>query len=307
MSDLYRQWRKAELHLHLEGSVEPETACELDPTLTVDSVREQYAFADFQGFIRSYIWINRLLRSPADYALATRRLLDRLAGENVTYAEINLSVGVMLWKEQEVRPIFEAIAAAATSQSAVEVRWIFDAVRHFGFDHVMAVARLAVEHSEDGVVAFGIGGDEQRGPAELFGRVFDFVRGHGLAVVPHAGEIAGPESVWAALRAGAVRIGHGIRSVEDPRLLDHLREHDIPLEVCPTSNVCTGAVRSLEDHPLRRLYEAGVPIILGSDDPAIFRTTLTHEFEVAASRFGFSTPELEGIAANGFRYRLPRA
>jgi aminodeoxyfutalosine deaminase len=303
MSELYRQWKKAELHLHLEGSVEPETIAELDPSISVDAARDKYRMTDFTGFIEAYKWVNGLLRTPGDYALITRRLLERLAAENVVYAEINVSVGVLLWKQQPVDAVVYAIQKEA-QQSPVEVRWIFDAIRHFGADHGMQVAKHAVEHRDAGVVAFGIGGDEIRGPADGFCEVFEYARENGLAVIPHAGETAGPESVWAAIKGGARRIGHGIRAADDPELMEYLRENDIPLEICITSNVCTGAVTSLDTHPVRRLFDAGVPITLNTDDPGMFGTTLTGEYALAARQFGFSDEDLAGIAANAFRYAL---
>jgi aminodeoxyfutalosine deaminase len=302
MVELYRQWKKAELHVHLEGSVQPETVAELDPTISVETAREKYRVTDFAGFLEAYKWVNRLLRTPDDYALITRRLLQDLESENVVYAEINVSVGVMLWKQQPVSEMFHAIRQAA-SDSNVEVRWIFDAIRHFGADHGMQVAQLAVEHGDTGVVAFGIGGDEARGPAEGFYDVFDFVRRNGLAVVPHAGETVGPGSIWASLRGGATRIGHGIRAAEDPDLMRHLRDNDIPLEVCITSNVRTGVVGSLDAHPVRRLFDAGVPITLNTDDPGMFGTTLSREYQIASEKFGFHEEELKAVVENAFRYR----
>jgi adenosine deaminase len=152
------------------------------------------------------------------------------------------------------------------------------------------------------VTGFGIGGDEVLGPCGWFRDVFAFARSSGLALMPHAGETAGPESVWAALQLGAGRIGHGIRAADDPDLMRELRDRDIPLEVCISSNVCTGAVSSLEAHPVRRLFDAGVPITLNTDDPALFRTSLGNEYRIAAETFGFSRAELLGIAQNAFRY-----
>jgi adenosine deaminase/aminodeoxyfutalosine deaminase len=206
-----------------------------------------------------------------------------------------------LWKEQDFGPIFDAIRTAA-AESPVQTRWILDAVRQFGTDHVMRVAQLAVERREQGVVAFGIGGSESRGPAELFTDAFAYARSEGLHVVAHAGESMGPESIWAALALGAERIGHGIAASCDEKLMAHLREHDIPLEICVTSNLVTGVVKSLEEHPVRRLYDAGVPITLNTDDPAMFRCTLEGEYRLAAERFGFTETELRKIAENGFRY-----
>ena len=300
-ASIYSTWPKAELHLHLEGSVEPETMRQLDPSLTAEAVRDLYQCSDFQGFIAIYKFVVEKLRTPEDYATITRALLARLAAEQIRYAEINLSAGVVLWKEQEFAPIYTAVRQAAT-ESPVEVHWILDAIRHFGAEHAMQVAELAAERVNDGVVAFGIGGDEKRGPAAWFGEVFDFAKSAGLRLTPHAGEIVGPESVWAALELGADRIGHGIRAIDDPALLRHLRDRDIPLEVSITSNVITGAVPSLAAHPLRRLYDAGVPITLNTDDPAIFSTTLSGEYELAARHCGFSEAELCEIAENGFRY-----
>ncbi|MFB3778716.1 MAG: adenosine deaminase [Bryobacteraceae bacterium] len=292
---------KAELHLHLEGSIEPETLRELDPRLDLDEIRERYQYEDFLGFLRSYKWVVEHLKGPEDYALVTRRLLERLAAENVLYAEVILSAGVILWMNQEVGPVYEAVRRESQA-SRVEVWWLFDGVRQFGVDHVMRVAELAAERRDQGVIGFGIGGDEARGPANLFQDVYRFAAGQGLRLTAHAGETAGPESVWAALELGAERIGHGIRSIDDPVLVRHLRDHGIPLEISISSNVATGAVASLAEHPVRRLYDAGVPIVLNTDDPAMFHTTLTREYELAAAQFGFSDAELRGIAENGFRF-----
>jgi aminodeoxyfutalosine deaminase len=308
MDDYLSQLPKAELHLHLEGSVDPETLCELDDSATGEEVRQLYEYDGFAGFLRSFGAVVKRLKEPADYGLVTRRLLERLAAQNVRYAEITLSAGVVLWKGQEFAPVFDAVREAARG-SAVEVWWILDAVRQFGVEPAMEVARLAAERAGDGVVAYGIGGNEERGPAEWFTDVFAFAKSAGLRLTAHAGESMGPESVWAALRLGAERIGHGIAAAQDEALLRHLRERDVPLEVCITSNLATGVVPRIEDHPVRRLYDAGVPIVLNSDDPGMFRCTLTDEYRLAARQFGFSEAEMRGLADNGFRYafRGPRA
>jgi len=301
MGDFFQDLPKAELHLHLEGSVEPETLHELDPATSIEDCRAIYSYCDFDAFLRAFAAVGKRLRSPEDYALITRRLLERLASQNVRYAEITLAAGVVLWKGQEFAAIFDAVREAA-AESAVEVRWILDAIRQFGVEPAMKVAELAAERVNEGVIAFGIGGSEERGPAEWFPDAFAFAREAGLRLTAHAGESMGPESVWAALGLGAERIGHGIASIRDPELVRHLREHDIPLEICITSNLVTGVVARLEEHPVRRLFDAGVPIILNTDDPAMFGCTLNGEFGLAAQAFGFSEPELRGIAENGFRY-----
>lgn len=301
MADFLLELPKAELHLHLEGSVEPETLHELDPATPLEDFQALYSYADFDGFLKAFGRVGKCLRTPEDYALVTRRLLERLAAQNVRYAEIIVAAGVVLWKGEEFAPIFDAIHDAAQG-SPVEVRWILDAVRQFGVEAAMRVAELAAARVGQGVVAYGIGGSEERGPAEWFTEVFAFAKRAGLRLTAHAGESMGPESVWAAIELGAERIGHGISSIHDPKLLEHLRTHEIPLEICISSNLVTGVVKRLEEHPIRKLYEAGVPIVLNSDDPAMFRCSLTEEYRLAAQAFGFSEVELRGLAQNGFRY-----
>jgi aminodeoxyfutalosine deaminase len=292
---------KAELHLHLEGSVEPDTLVELDPSLTREEIAAATSFTDFDGFLRSYIWVNRRLTTPEDYALIARRLFERLKSEGVSYAEVTVSAGMMLWKQQEFAPVYSALAREA-GRSRVAVRWILDAVRQFGAEAAKPVFDLAAERVNDGVVAIGLGGSEERGPAAWFADLYREARDRGLRLTCHAGETTGPQSVWDALAIGAVRIGHGIRSIEDPRLMEHLRKKDIPLEICVTSNVRSGAVASLARHPVRRLFEAGVPIVLNTDDPALFGCTLTSEYELVRREFGFTAEELEQLARNSFKY-----
>jgi adenosine deaminase/aminodeoxyfutalosine deaminase len=297
---------KAELHLHLEGSLEPETLQELDPTLGLAEIRERYEYDDFPGFIESFKWVLAHLRTPEDYALATRRLLARLARQNVRYAEITLAAGVVLWRGRDFAPIYEAVHREA-GDSPVEVWWILDAIRQLGPEHGREVAELAAQRVDQGVVGFGIGGNEALGPVEWFSEVFQYARSRGLDLTIHAGETVGPESVWGALEGGAERIGHGIRAVDDPVLVAHLRDHNIPLEICISSNLATGAVSSLKAHPVRRLYDAGVPIVLNTDDPAMFHTTLVGEYELAAREFGFTEEELRGLIRNSFHYAFRAA
>jgi len=292
---------RGELHLHLEGAVESETLKELDPALSDDDLRTALNYSDFAGFIQSYVWINRKLRRPADYALIARRLFERLAVQGICYAEVTVSAGVILWKKQDLGAIFDALASEA-ARSSVPVRWILDATRQWGAEAAAPVFDFAAEHISDGVVAIGIGGIEAEGPALWFRDLYAKARERGLRLTCHAGETTNAQCIWDALAVGAERIGHGIHAVDDPKLLEHLRDRDIPLEVCITSNVRTGAVASLAEHPVRKLFDAGVPIILNTDDPALFECTLESEYELAARAFGFTTAELSAIAANSLQY-----
>jgi len=292
---------KAELHIHLEGSLEPETLLELDPSLTREGIAQATSYSDFTGFIESYIWVTRQLRSPEHYALAARRLFERQASEGVIYTEVTLSVGVVLWKKQDFRPIYDALQREA-GRAKIRVRWILDAVRHFGADAAKPVFDLAAERVKEGVVAIGLGGAEDRGPAAWFADLYREARDRGLRLTCHAGETTDAQSVWDALAIGAERIGHGIRAIQDPALMQHLREKNIPLEICMTSNLRTAAIPSLAEHPVRKLYDAGVPMVLNSDDPALFGCTLASEYELARREFGFTEDELAGLAKDSFRY-----
>lgn len=276
---------------------------EIEPSLTRAEIDANTTFETFAGFLQAYIWVNRKLRTPEHYAIAARHLFDRFAEQGIEYAEVTLSAGMVLWKGQPLADVYDALWRESL-RAKVKVFWIPDAVRQFGVEPAMEVAKFAVARRDEGVVAFGIGGDEVRGPAAWFKDIFQFVRDNGLHLVAHAGETAGPESVWAALEIGAERIGHGIAAVRDARLLAHLREQDIPLEICITSNVRTGVVQSLSEHPVRALYDSGVPITLNTDDPALFETTLEQEYELAEQHFGFTSENLSSIVDNGFRYRF---
>ena len=294
--------RKAELHVHLEGSLEPETLLEIDPQLTREEIAAHMpGQRTFEAFIESYIWVNRRLSAPEHYALATRHLLQRLAAQDVGYAEITLSAGVILWKKQDLGAIYDAVWEE-TQRAAVRAFWILDAVRQFGAEAAQPVVEFAMRRQNQGVVAFGIGGFEERGPAEWFDGCFREARQGGLHLVAHAGETVGPESIRTALRIGAERIGHGMTAARDPALLAELAERRIPLEVCISSNVCTGVVASLGEHPVRRIWEAGVPVVLNTDDPALFFTTLDKEYEIAGREFGLPVEELaEASLGYGFR------
>ena len=305
---------KAELHLHLEGSIRPETAVELaarhSDSITIEDVEARYKYPDFLGFIDAFKWVTSYLRDPEDYALITRRLLRELTRQNVVYAEITISAGVMLKRMQNVAASFTAIVEAAESVPYQKLRtaWIFDAARQFGPEAALEAARCAVELRQSGVIAFGMGGDELAFPTASFRPAFDLARSAGLRVVCHAGETGGPELVREAVEIlGAERIGHGIAIMHDPALAESLALRHVVLENCPTSNLATGALAkqrgkskaSLWDHPLKQLLEAGSCVTLSTDDPAMFHTDLLTEYSRAAS-LGLNNEQLLRLAEESF-------
>ena len=193
-----------ELHLHLEGSVDAATLRLLDPDLTPRQADDVYRFSDFPGFIECFKFIALRLRTPEHYALITRRLIEQLSGQGVSYAEVTLSAGVLLWRGCDLAPYYDAVREASRT-GGVEIRWILDAVRQFGPEQAWRVAEFAARRINDGVVAIGIGGDELRGPATWFRDIYRFARVHGLRLTAHAGETSGPASIWEALEIGAER------------------------------------------------------------------------------------------------------
>jgi adenosine deaminase/aminodeoxyfutalosine deaminase len=308
------QLPKAELHLHLEGAATAETLARLArrtgrTPAELDDIRGRLAYSDFLGFLVAFKYVSEQLRTPEDYAFLLRELLSRLQPQNVLYAEITLAAGVVLWKRQDLDAVFTALRQAVeTTQKSypIAVRWIFDAVRNFGPEHVDRVADCALRWKDAGVVGFGVGGDEQRGPAELFRATFDRVRAAGLHVTVHAGETAGPDSIWAAIRSlGAERIGHGLAAFLDAKLIEHLRQAKIPLEVCLSSNQRTGALRQhtgsdeLENHPVVGYQRQGLRVTLSTDDPGLFDTTLNREYALA-HRLGLTRTELASISEQAF-------
>ena len=312
---------KAELHLHLEGSVDPATLAELSrrhntplPTennrydvagsgdeLSEEDVRELYSYRNFTGFMLAFKAVTERLRAPEDYELVTYRLMQKLRQQNVVHAEVYVSAGVIRWRGQEFEPIFEGMERGrerGQRDFGVSLLWILDAVRHFGPEAAAEVFDLAARLRERNVAGIGIGGDERRGPAEWFRELYKKAAGEGLRLTAHAGETMGPESVWGALNMGTERIGHGFSIARDPELIEVLAHKQVPIEICLSSNVRTGVCPELREHPLRHLFDEGLMITLNTDDPSMFQTSLCKEYELAAREFGFSEDQLRELARN---------
>ena len=270
---------------------------------TLDDVQKLYQYSDFGGFLTSFKDITAHLKAPADYELITCRLMEHLKGENVLHAEVYVSVGVCLYRKQDFGAIFEALErgrARGERDFGVSLLWIFDAVRHFGSAEAQRVAELAVLYRERNVAGFGIGGDERRAGPELFREVYAYCAEHGLRLTAHAGETTGPDSIWGALNLRAERIGHALTAQQDPDLIQELSQRQVPVEICVTSNVRTGECPNLSDHPVRRYFDEGLMVTINTDDPSMFGTTLSQEYQMLQENFGFSDEHLRELARNSF-------
>jgi aminodeoxyfutalosine deaminase len=303
---------KIELHIHLEGSIQPGTLIKLTrqnqirlPAEDETSLTEIYRFSNFDKFLQTYLLITSCLRSQDDYQLIAYEYGCECARQNIRYAEVtftietNMSITGLSW--QEILKGLNAGRDQAHKDFGVWWQWIFDIVRNVP-DTQETVLNIALAAREMGVIALGLGGSEDGFPPELFIDTFNHAKEMNLHRVPHAGEIAGPQSVWSALKLlHAERIGHGVRSIEDPELIEYLRTNSIPLEICPTSNVCLKVYPDYAHHPLRKLWDAGVFLTINSDDPPMFNTDLSNEYKVLVNEFGFSQSELEQISLNAIQ------
>ncbi len=291
---------KCELHLHLEGSLRPATMAQLGG----DGDVGPYEFRDFAHFIELFVAGLRLLRTAADFAYATEALATELADQNVRYAEVTTTYFAH-WSRKIPAQEYTAGLDEGRRRAAalgVDIGWIIDIPREAERPESGLTADFILgPHAPAGVVAIGCGGNENGYPAELFEASFARVRAAGLGSVIHAGEVDGAASVWSALGAGrATRIGHGVRSVEDPHLLDELARRQIALEVCPTSNVLLGVVPSMAQHPIGALMDAGVAVTVNTDDPGYFGPTLTEELQTVAGMLGWTRQDVAAAQIRAF-------
>ncbi len=303
LTDFIKAMPKAELHVHLQGATQPETLLQLArrhniplPAETVDEMRQWYSFRDFDHFIDVYDVICECFRTGEDIELAFREFCVGQAAQNIRYTEVTFTPPRHIpWEEQ--------LAALKRGRDWVReklgiiVNVILDIPREHEVEDANRIADWVIEGAEAGVVvAIGLGGPEAGNPAARFAETFDRVRAAGIPAVLHAGEHVGAESIWDALNNGhSVRIGHGVRCLEEPKLVEYLRERQIPLEVCPTSNVLLKVCGTLEDHPLPKLMEAGLYITVNTDDPPMFNISLTEELNGCAQAFGWDSARLEQL------------
>ncbi len=296
---------KVELHVHLEGAIPLPTLWELierhggdDTIKTPAELVEWFTYRDFAHFMETWVWMNGFLRSYEDFTFAAEAVARHLAAQNIVYAEPFFSPSDFGHQGLHPQELALAIRAGLDRVPEVETPLIVDLVRDRGPDGTArTLAAISEVAAEARVIGIGIGGFEAENPPELFTDVYRTARAGGFRLTAHAGETAGPESVWGAINALEVeRIGHGVRAAEDPALIEYLVEHRVPLEVCPTSNIRTGVVSDWEDHPARRLIEAGVAVTVNTDDPALFHCSLAGEYQVLERRFGLTEETIKRIS-----------
>lgn len=323
LEQFIRAMPKAEIHVHLEGAIQPETVLTLArkhnridrlPGDNVEALRRWFAFTDFPHFIQIYITISDLLRDGEDFALIVYAAGEDMAAQGIRYRELTFTPFThthLLQKGLQIEAILEGLddgAQRARRDFGVEMRWVFDIPRnpcfHNGvYTDVPAETTLAYALAGmiKGVVGFGLGGFEVGAPPEPFAPQFARAKAAGLASVPHAGETVGPASVWGAVEAlGANRIGHGVRAIEDPALLVCLHETQIPLEINPTSNICLHVYPRIAEHPFVHLDRMGLYVTVNSDDPPLFNTSLVQEYRTLAHEFGYDRANLARIARRAF-------
>jgi adenosine deaminase/aminodeoxyfutalosine deaminase len=310
-----RRLPKAELHLHLEGTITPATLRDLSarhdkPQISLREADSYYNFDDFTSFIEGFKAVTRRLIDPEDYELVAWRMAEQLAKQGVIHAEVFISVGVIyMWRNFDphaLEPIFAALERArdrAARELRLSIYWIFDAVRHFTVEEADRVFRKAAEMRTHypSIIGIGLGGDERRTGSEPFRALYARARGQGLHLTNHAGETTGPEGIWEALSIGSERIGHAFSAIRDPGLMQELKARGTVLELNPTSNVRTGMCASFAEHPLRRYFDLGLLVTINSDDPAFFGSDLANEYLLAHTEQSFSREELRQLASNSIR------
>ncbi|HEY5979402.1 MAG TPA: adenosine deaminase [Microlunatus sp.] len=302
---------KAELHVHHVGSATPAIVARLAErhpgTVPADpeQLAEYFRFRDFAHFIEIYLSVVDLIRTGEDVRLLTYEVAAEMASQHIRYAELTVTPYTSVLRgipAQEFVAAIEDARVAAERDLGIVLRWIFDIPGELGLDGAEGTLRVTLDHGPPSLVGFGLGGPEIGVPRPQFKQYFDAARAAGLHSVPHAGETTGPETVWDALRElGAERIGHGTSAVQDPELLAYLARKEIPVEVCPTSNVATGAVADLGEHPIVAMVEAGVRVTINSDDPPMFATTLNQEYGVAARLLGLDDIGVGNLAKAAVR------
>lgn len=299
---------KIELHLHLEGAIPHEALWELAKKYgesenigSISDLKEKLRYRDFPHFLQTFIWVTGFLREYDDFAFVAGKVAEDLASQNIQYAEVFYSLGVVDRQHLDIRKATESIRKGFQDYSdRVEINLVADLVRDYGPERGWLWLNELREVKDMGVIGIGIGGSEHKFPPEPYEQLYEQARHFGFNTSAHAGEAAGPESVWGAVKTlKADRIGHGTRAWEDPALVDYLFETQTPIEVCPTSNIKTGVVADISTHPVRQYFDRGLNITINTDDPKLFNNSLAEEYRLLNEQMGFSTADIKKLICNG--------
>jgi len=303
-----RAMPKVELHVHLEGSIRPETVLQLSkknnvalPYDTLDGLKEWYQFRDFPHFVEVYVAVSKCIKTPEDIEFIAREFLLGQKAQNILHSEVTFTASTIKnhcgipWDEQI--DALERAIKFGQDELGVSMLLIIDIVRGDSAEAGLNVAEMAVSGIGRGVGALGLAGQEGLDQARPYQSAYELAWARGLPVIPHAGETQGATSIWEALEVTKCqRVGHGIRCLEDPALVNALREKQVVLEVCPTSNVCLTSIKRIEDHPIKQLVDEGLLVTINSDDPPMFSTTLSDEFARCSAAFGWDIDMLRGLS-----------
>ncbi len=306
----YDRIPKVELHLHLEGAIPHPTLWELiqkyggsTEVPDLSALQKRFQYRDFPHFLETWVWKNQFIREYDDYTLIAEDVARDLAAQQVRYAEVFFSPSRFFENGMKTPEMALAIRRGVSRVPQIRINLVADLVRDNGLDNAAAVlVDIHEVKNEAGIIGITIGGSEQAFPPGPFAGIYEQARKSGFHTSAHAGEAAGPASIWGAIHDLKVdRIGHGIRAGEDEKLLDYLAETKIPLEVCPLSNVRTGVVPSLEAHPVRRLFRRGLVVTINTDDPKMFGNSLAEEYRLLVEKLGFTPGEVRDLILQGIR------
>lgn len=307
----YRDWLqqlpKVELHVHLEGAIPYDSLWQLigkyggDPSVPDPvALRERLAYRDFPHFIETWLWKNEFLREYEDFSFIAEAAAREFAQQNIRYAEAFFSPRDFARHGLKIQRLAEAIRSGLSRVPSVEVALIVDLIRDFGPEAAAESLHEVDEVRDQGVIGIGIGGSEQHFPPEPFAQVYESARRLGLRTTAHAGEAAGAGSVWGAVGSLRVdRIGHGTRAREDDGLVEYLAEQRTPIELCPISNVRTGVIGSVFDHPAKQYLDRGLLVCINTDDPKMFHNSLTDEFLTLRHELGMTPQDVRQLIVNG--------
>jgi adenosine deaminase len=305
----YERVPKAELHVHLEGSIPLPALWQLmqkyggEPSVPdIAALERKFQFRDFPHFIETWVWKNRFLQEYEDFTFFSEAVAQDLAVQNIKYAEMFYSPLPFALNGLQPQKLTESILIGLRRVKQIETALVMDFSRDSGVEDAKKNLPAVQEIRQLGVIGVGLGGSEQKYPPELYTDIYAKARKMGFHTGAHAGEAAGPASIWGAIHSlKAERIGHGTRAIEDPVLMEYLAAKQIPVECCPLSNVRTGVVKSIEAHPVKKFYDAGLLVTVNSDDPKMFGNSLAEEYQMLEEKLGFTREEVRELILNGIR------